>query len=425
MMLALALSVFTIGSYLVWPSRWNIPAHFQLAFVIPAYVIPVLMTNALSQYPRDLLALFVPLLEVGAGFYIVGMVCGSALPRMKLTRWPFTFTSLSEPELIAFASRQAIWLGLFSILGMVVSFRVMGFVPMFAADPMVAKYLRGSYQDSYRNVAVLLRSSEQIIFLTVPIMAVLYYVTRRKLFALIGVLQLALQALTLSRGLFGAPLVTGLGLIAVSRGYKAFIMYLTLLVFAVVAASASTYYAARLLLPEFAQIEQGTVWENIASGAPDIPQTLDFMAAFERRPQWTYGRTFVGGLIPFHYRWNPDIWSLAVEASDEDLDINTVISGGLRLPPPVMGYTAFGWPGAIIVCLLSGLATGYGAVFARRYVGPGSLVSSVIALSLYNTAVLQFVEFYSISIYTVFTIFVAFMFAYRVEVRSSARTSGD
>jgi hypothetical protein len=425
MVLAISLTIFSIGSYLVWPSRWNIPAHLNLGFVVTAYVIPLLMTDTLSQYPRDLLELYGALIGVSAGFYVIGMVCGSALPRMKLSRRPFTFTSLSEPELIAFVSRRAIWLGWFSIAGMIVSYYVMGYVPMFASEPAMAKYLRGTYEDSYRQVALLLRSSEEIIIVTLPIMLVLYYVTRRWLFVLIGLLQLVLQALTLDREMFGLPLLIGIGLIAVSRGYKTFAAYLAFVIFAVAAASATTYYAARFLDPEFTGTGEGTVWESIASGAPDIPTTLDFMSAFEIRPNLTYGRTFVGGLIPFHYRWQPGVWSLQVVSSDDNMNINEVISGGLRLPPPVMGYTAFGWPGAILVCLLSGLAVGYGAVFARAHIGVGSLVRSAIALALYDTAVLQFVQFYSISIYDVFAIFVALIFAYPVNVRPSATASGD
>jgi len=417
LVIALALTVFSIGTYLVWPSRWNIPAHIQLSFVLTAYAVPVLMTDSLSHYPRALLEFYALLCGVSAVCFLIGLVCGSALPRMKVFGRDFAFASLSEAELLDFVSRRAIWLGLFSIAGMIASFYYMGFVPAFAANTTAAKYLRGIYQERYRDVAVLYRGSEQIILVTLPIVLVLWYVTRRKLFALIGLLQIAVQSLTLARGMCGIPLLTGLGLIAVSRGYKTFTAYLAVLVFGVGLASATSYYALRVIEPRLAIFQEGTVWDEIASGAPDIRDALNFLTAFEQRPAFTYGRTFFGGLVPFHYRWNPSVWSVRVVDSDEEEDINTVISGGLRLPPPVHGYTAFGWPGAIIVCFLSGLATGYGAVFARTYVRAGSLVGSVIALSIYNTAIDQFARFYHVEIYTTFAIFVTLIFVYRVGVR--------
>lgn len=424
MMLLIALSMFSIGTYLVWPSRWNIPAHINLGFALTAYVIPVMMTHLLDQFPAQLLDFYKSLIEIGAGFYLVGMICGAALPRVKMWRLPFSFASLGESELVAFVSRRAIWLGWFAIFGMIVSFRVMGFVPMFAENPLVAKYLRGTYQDTYRQVAVLFRGSEQIIVVTFPIIVILYYVTRHKVFALTAVLVFLLQSLTLARGNVGQPILLALGLIAASRGYKTLVAYAVAVAFTVLVASASTYYAARLLNPRAGQGDSSAFWENAASGTPDISDTLTFLWGFEEHPVWTYGRTFVGGLIPFHYRWNPGIWSLRVESGDEDLDVNDLISGGLRLPAPVMGYTAFGWPGVIVVCLLSGMATGYVSVFARTYIGTGSLIRSVLALSLYDTAVTQFIQFYNISIYTLFAVFIVLIFTYKVSLWPSLEAKG-
>jgi hypothetical protein len=120
MVLAFALSVFAIGSYLVWPSRWNISAHISIGLALTAYLITLLLMKGVGdQYPRPLFDFYRSLIEVGAGLYMIGLVSGAALPRIRMSRQPrLSFVALSEQELVTFVSRRAIWLGWFSIIGM-------------------------------------------------------------------------------------------------------------------------------------------------------------------------------------------------------------------------------------------------------------------------------------------------------------------
>jgi hypothetical protein len=420
MLLVIALSVFSIGTYLVWPSRWNIPAHINVGFVLTAYVVAGLLTDSLKPFPPSLVEFFQMIMVVGAGAFVIGMVIGAALPHFKILAIPFSFASLDESELITFVSRRVIWLGLISIAGIAISFRIMGFIPMFAEDPLVAKYLRGSYQDTYRQVAVLYRGSEQVIVVTLPLVLILFYTTRRLVFATIGLTQMALMSLTLIRGYFGFPLMLAGGVIAVYRGSKTIFVYMLIVVFSVAVASASSYYIWKAFFPQDAANFGTSVWDEIASGTPDISDNLTFLRAFEEHREWTYGRTFIGGLVPFHYRWNPAIWSLRVEADDPDLDANEVLSGGLRLPPPVVGYAAFGWPGVVLVSLLSGLAAGYMATFARANVGLGSPLRTTVVLGIYNIIGFEFVNFYMTSIYAVFAVCIMLIFTYPISLKMGA-----
>jgi hypothetical protein len=68
------------------------------------------------------------------------------------------------------------------------------------------------------------------------------------------------------------------------------------------------------------------------------------------------------------------------------------------------------------------MAAGYGAVFAKRYVGKGSLLQSVIALTLYNTVVNQLTEFYYLEKYRMFAVFLALIFSYQIRLRAHPAT---
>jgi len=96
--------------------------------------------------------------------------------------------------------------------------------------------------------------------------------------------------------------------------------------------------------------------------------------------------------------------------------IENMVSGGLRLPVPLIGYTAFGYPGVISVSFLSGLFMGYGTRFAQRYVRGGNLVRAAVAVSLYNTVVSQMSAFYWLSLYNLPAIALTLLMAYRVKL---------
>jgi len=423
--LALGLASFAFSTYIVWPSRWNVPAHLQVGFAITAYVLPLLMTDVLSHYDRALTGTLTAMVCFGAVANIIGVVVGGGLPRIKLLRIPFSFKALSSSDLTRFSSRRATILFVGALAGLIVSFMVMGFVPMFAAKPYAAKFFRGEYQDSYLPVAIPFRSSYYIVVTLIPILGALWYETRRLKYAALLAVGAAAITATLNRGPLGEALLLLVGVLAARKSRRWSLLYLVAV--PVVYFVGSTYYyllsevLGILEVPKhYSRVEPG-IFALAAAGSPDIMDAFTLLSAFLARGAFTYGRTFFGGLVPFHYQWNPAVWTLSVISGG---DVNRLVSGGVRLPVPLWGYTAFGWPGTVLVPFLSGLISGYGAAFARKNVMDGGVLRSMVALVLYATVVGQIARFYILSIYGLPALVAALAIAYKVRVSVAPRVRG-
>ena len=425
LLLAISLASFAFSTYIVWPSRWNVPAHLQVGFAITAYVLPLLMTDVLSHYDRALISTLTAVVCFGAVANIFGVFVGGRLPRIKLLRIPFSFKAPSNSDLIKFASKRATMLFAIAVAGLIVSFLVMGFVPMFAAKPYAAKFFRGEYQYRYLPVAIPFRSSYYIIITLIPILGALWYETRRLKYAALLAVGAAAITATLNRGPLGEALLLLVGVLAASKGRRWSLLYLVAV--PVVYFVGSTYYyllsevLGILEVPKhYSRVEPG-LFALAAAGSPDIMDAFTLLSAFFARGEFTYGRTFFGGLVPFHYQWNPSVWALSVISGG---DVNRLVSGGLRLPVPLWGYTAFGWPGTVLVPFLSGLIAGYGAAFARKNVVDGGVLRSMVALVLYTTVVGQLAKFYVLSIYGLPALIAALAIAYKVRVSVAPRVRG-
>lgn len=408
----LSFCILSCGTYVVWPSRWNVPAHLQVGFALVAYVIPSLLTDTLVSFPRDLVEMLALIMAMGAVSYLAGLVGGAQLPRLRITNLRFAFTRMSDADYSRFVARRVTPLVALAVVGMAGSFAIMGFVPLFARNPLMAKFLRGAYQQSYRTVAIPFRTSYFTIVTLWPILFILWYRTRRLSHLLLLAISWAAIAVTLTRGPMGAGFLLAVGLIAASKGRGTTIGYVLFVLGSYVLGS----LALGLLLDNqgLTSLYANGFVNRITSGAPDLPDALNFLAAFLSHPSFTYGRTFIGGLVPYHYRWNPMVWSLQVLTGMDSIE--NIVSGGLRLPVPLMGYTAFGYPGVITVSFFSGLFMGYGTRFAQRYVRGGSLVRAAVAVSLYNTVVSQMSVFYWLQLYNVPAIALTLFMAYPVKL---------
>ena len=60
--------------------------------------------------------------------------------------------------------------------------------------------------------------------------------------------------------------------------------------------------------------------------------------------------------------------SRAHSRSSNRSDSTLIASGGIRLPGPLWGFTSFGFPGAAMFCLVSGLFIEWGTVRVRKVV---------------------------------------------------------
>ncbi|MGH7780954.1 MAG: hypothetical protein ACREQR_14140, partial [Candidatus Binataceae bacterium] len=158
-LLAISLCVFPLGTYVVWPSRWNIPAHLQLGFCLVAYVIPLFLTDIIQQFPKGLVEFFVEVMLLGAICYLSGMVVGTQLPRLKATKLRFSFEPSDRRFFRPFVSRRAVALLGTAVVGLYLSYLIMGYIPMFAANPWEAKYARGDYREAYHRASILFQLS--------------------------------------------------------------------------------------------------------------------------------------------------------------------------------------------------------------------------------------------------------------------------
>ena len=131
---------------------------------------------------------------------------------------------------------------------------------------------------------------------------------------------------------------------------------------------------------------------HLGPGAFDA-DALDFLGAF-RDHDLTYGLTFVGGLVPGNFRFNPSVFTLAIVNGSSD--VSDVASGGLRMPPSVAGFMAFSWLGAVLVPFVSGLLTGH-FVHRLRRLPRENLAQHVAGLLWYQVCASFLINFYAMS----------------------------
>lgn len=387
--------ILACGTYIVWPSRWNVPAHMAVAFLIVAQVVPVAMLGSLDSQPRTLVVALLKVHALGALFFVLGIALGGTRPHRERAqqRWR-QMLSVDESRGVA---RRAGWGLSGGILALVLAIVVMGFIPMFATDPLSAKFFRGSYGEAYAPVAPLYRAGTAMITLLIPAAAI-YAATRRRLGWAAGVIaSLAVMVVTLQRGPAFSGILLALGVIMAARRRTG--MYFVVLVASYVAGTLFYFLLGALGVESFEgnQLTSGSILATISATAPDVQDEFWFFSRWLAAGEpLTYGRTFFGGLVPGNNPWNPGVWTLTL--GDPSIDVKTLASGGLRLPLPMWGLVSFGVVGVAMVSLLSGIFAGYFARLANYVIVAASDdVARVWLLTLYGTITAIFVSFYTLS----------------------------
>jgi hypothetical protein len=69
-------AVFACGSYVSWPSRWNIVAHINLGLYLAACLIPLLYTDLVGFVRPSTVHLYTVIMIVGALAYLLGLALG-------------------------------------------------------------------------------------------------------------------------------------------------------------------------------------------------------------------------------------------------------------------------------------------------------------------------------------------------------------
>jgi len=353
-------------SYVTWPKRWNILAHSQLAFGVVAYIIPILFLRGLENLSVDVVGLYTSVLTVGAVASLTGTVIGGAVSdHPSVWRALSSILGRAQSQAHTLLPRRTALISIGALALVFFSFAVMGFIPALAEDPYAAKFFRGEYAESYSPVALPYRVGTSLLAVLVPLLG-MYALWRRGwvwLALLVGAVGTLLLTLQREPALSGLLIAAGVA-IALRGRYMA--VYLIALIAVYFAGSASYFLLAALGIGSFSLASGPTgLLESVAAGAPDVADHTLFLRFWTEDPVYADGRTFIGGLIPSGFEWNPAVWTLAV--TNPGADISTIPSGGFRLPSALWGYLNFAWPGVILVGLIIGFATGILAATAARY----------------------------------------------------------
>src|SRR5260221_7403886 len=191
-------SIFMCGTYLVWPSRYNVMAHLNVGFIFIAYFVPAIILKDQDEFPDDIVALYILILLIGATCFVIGLYAGFLIKPIRLSNFSFTFldTEVYKKRIINI-TRVFLIAG---ISGLCFAYLLMGFVPAFASDPVAAKFFRGAYQVPF-YVSIVYYTSFFILTTITPISIIIWYTNKKKNLFLIGsIAAIILMMVSLSRG---------------------------------------------------------------------------------------------------------------------------------------------------------------------------------------------------------------------------------
>ncbi|MBB6240096.1 hypothetical protein HDC90_004760 [Pedobacter sp. AK013] len=430
LIICLSLCIFYLGTYVIWFDRRNIFNHFFIGFCLVAYVIPVCVIDFEKIAGVDILNLYSIINLIGAISFVVGLLIGNKWKKIglidQMVNFKIVHGYLSEPIKLKRFLKVCDRMYLFGIIGVTLSFVLMGFVPIFASDPILAKFFKGEYQEPYKRVAYIYRTSRLLIELLLPlkILQILNKWSLKNMSLIVW--GLALIIFSLNRG----PMLTGLLLalsiiFSLNKSRTIFFSYIGVIVMSVLIGS-SLYYILAIFSPfgYYGGLDLGSnVFEAISFGSPDISDQLTFLNQFvQKGSDFTYGLTFIGGLIPFNFKYSPSSWTLFV--ANDTSDISEIASGGFRIPVSMWGYTSFGWFGVVLVPFLSAFFIGYivrkikpiirslDSTFSNR-------IKFYFISFIYLNVLVVFTNYYLISIYLLPPLIIYFLLLKTIKRRAA------
>src|SRR5437879_2984603 len=169
----LTLCIFFLGTYFIWFSKKNIFNNLILGLCFVAYVVPAFVIDFEKSTTPEVLDLYVLINIIGCFFYLTGIFLGYKWKRLVVvdTIMQFSFfnaLSKNDSGIKKFINISSI-IYIVAICGVIISFIIMGFVPLFSADPYMARFFKGQYQAPYERVAFIYRISRQLIELLMPL----------------------------------------------------------------------------------------------------------------------------------------------------------------------------------------------------------------------------------------------------------------
>ena len=428
----LVLSILQLATYLIWFDRKNIFNHYFIGFSIIGFIIPSFVFELENFADREIINLYFNINLFGTIFYLIGIFLGSKIKQIiiidSVMKFSLPLEAFKKSGFKSTFQKLIKFIFLASLAIMILCFLYMGFVPLLAENPYMAKQFKGIYQVKYRHVAFFYRTAKQYVELLMPFLIFSLY-TRKRLFDLLLIITtLILIFMTMNRGSMFTGILLSLSIIITLKGNKkVFATYISALI-VIFAIGSSLWAILAFLFPNspFSSWTDGqTIAESIAYGAPDIPDQITLLDAFvNQHNQYTYGLTFIGGLIPFNFPYNPSAWSLRI--LNDTNDISEIASGGLRIPVTMWGYFSFGWFGVGIIPFISGFLTGYIIKKIKKIINTlsanldGYSTFYFVVIIYLNIGVI-FTEFYKLSIYY-FPAFIFYILVILIYKRISGKT---
>lgn len=381
--------------------------HLGVGGSFVAIVVPAFILQVQDQYPQEIVDLYVQILLVGVLALLPGLILGFMMGKGRTTNFSFDIMASPDYELrVISLTKTLLTIG---IAGLVISYAVMGFIPLFAADPISAKLFRGPYQAPYLRVAVLYRASFFILSTIIPIAFIIWYKTKKPFFLFSVIAVVVLMAMSLARSGAFSGIILALAIIMSFKSRFTFAVLMLMLI-GIFIGSAFFYYIIGIRTFD----ANVNIWRVLNAGTPDIEDQLNFMIRFQESPVWTYGRTIYGGLIPGHYQWNPSVYTLNIVAPG--IDINEVGSGGLRLPLPMWGYVSFKWIGVVLFSFVTGLMGGFFLQLLKNWIQKfDSIILRATAVVIFVTVFGNLVNFATFNMYFIPPIVVMLFYMYRFK----------
>jgi hypothetical protein len=395
----LALTMQVLAPYLVWPNRWNIPTHLVTGFCITAYVIPGFFTNLWDGFNEETVTTFAGINFLGALALCLGIVLPQFLVNHNYPN-PFAkFSGVDKNSVIM--TRRIVPIFLIAVVGIYIAYAGMGFMPMFADDPFSARQFRGVYSEPYYRVAIIFRFSFFIISSIMPIVLLVAWEKKSKYLYALAFFGVMALFVSLSRSSMATGVLFFVGILAASQRSRWPIRWYIITVIGLFPLGSVFFYWIGHFLGVSAMMDvyDGSVFDNIATGSPDISDQLSWLNGFLRGSYFSYGRTIIGGLVPGNYEWNPSVWTLTYD--DIGADISEMVTGGLRLTPAEWGFANFGWFGVVVIPLISGILNGFMLIYLKRAEGVLNRMQFASALLVYFTLGQQIVQFYTLNMYSV------------------------
>lgn len=379
--ICLALLVLTCGQIVLWRRRDNLFGYVQVGIFVSTMLIPLFGTSIVGDADPRVVDEYVQVLLAGAAAYVGGLCLGASLGRLP-NRVSLTFTRpLAATEVPVRLWRRARQIAVASALALAASFVLLGYVPFLAGDRRSAKFGVGPYQAGFQRGALVYHVALAAAAAILPIMLVVLYRRRRPVDLAICVFLALGLALTLSRAeAFTGPLLVLLA-VAVQRRVRPWLMLVaTCLAFLAGALVNEVLYTA----PPTAS---PSLAARLSASAPDLSDHLGFVQGLSVRGDERIGLRTLGSALQLRRgEWDPADYALRTVTGLND--VSQLTSGGVRLPPPLWGYAAYGLAGALVWSFLSGVVTGWGTVKLRELLSPvqdspGLALNLILAVTFY------------------------------------------